>query len=125
MVVLHWPTQACYSSILKMTKREPMILKAYAKILTCPNNVNVKTDLKEEKKYRSHGMFSIKFVRASLSEDAVNIVISSWSKSTTGKYNAYIIQWMENRQRKNFILYNASLKDGIEFLTFLCQNGRE
>ena len=70
-------------------------------------------------------MFSIKFVRASLSEDAVNIVISSWSKSTTGKYNAYIIQWMENRQRKNFILYNASLKDGIEFLTFLCQNGRE
>ena len=79
------------------------------------------------RKHRSHGMFSIreKFVRVSLSEDAVNIVMSSWSKSTTAKYNAYIRQWMENRQKKNFILYNASLKYGIEFLTFLCENGRE
>ena len=47
MVLRHWPTQACYSSILKMIKREPIILKAYAKILTCPNNVNVKSTTAE------------------------------------------------------------------------------
>ena len=54
-----------------------------------------------------------------LNEDAQDIVLQAWSKGTTKSYNVYLKQWSLYCQEHSIDMYNATINQGIDFLTFL------
>ena len=54
-----------------------------------------------------------------LNEDAQDIVMQAWSKGTTKSYNVYLKQWGLYCQEHGIDMYNATINQGIDFLTFL------
>ena len=45
--------------------------------------------------------------------------MSSWRSNTSKKYNSYIEQWIEFYEKSSRNIQNATIKDGLDFLTNL------
>ncbi|KAL9962673.1 hypothetical protein ACROYT_G031795 [Oculina patagonica] len=58
-----------------------------------------------------------------LSSDTVNILMASWRKSTGKQYNTYLSRWLLFCQEKHMNMNQATVNDGLEFLTSLYRQG--
>ena len=54
-----------------------------------------------------------------LSKEAQDIILNSWSKGTTNSYNVYLKQWFQYCEERNIIPKEMSIREGIEFLTYM------
>ena len=55
----------------------------------------------------------------SFSKEAQDIVLQAWSQGTTNSYNVYLKQWAEYCTNNNIDSRNATIREGVEFLTHL------
>ena len=71
-----------------------------------------------------NGMHCIrqKLINDGLSKESIDIILSSWRSSTSKKYNTYIKQWIEFCEKSNRHFQNATIKDGLDFLTNLFEH---
>ena len=60
-----------------------------------------------------------------LSNKSTNIIMASWRKSTSIKYQVYINQWLYFWKNHNINSQNASVKNELDFLTSPYQNGKQ
>ena len=59
-----------------------------------------------------------------LPKESIYIIMSLWRSNTSKKYNTYIKQWIEFCEKSNRDLQNATIKDGLEFLTNLFEHNK-
>ena len=71
-----------------------------------------------------NGMHCIrkKLINDGLSKESIDIIMSSWRSNTSKKYNTYIKQWIEFCEKSNRDFRNATIKDGLDFLTNLFEH---
>ena len=65
------------------------------------------------------------FITAGLPEATVQIIMSSRRTSTKNKYNIYLNKWIDYCSTRDIDPFNATIKDGLCFLTYIfeCGNG--
>ena len=75
-------------------------------------------------KDRFNGMHCIqqKLINDGLSKESIDIIMSLWRSNTLKKYNTYIKQWIEFCEKSNRDFRNATIKDGLDFLTNLFEH---
>ena len=66
-----------------------------------------------------------RFLKEGLSNESTNIIVASWRKSTSIKYQVYINQWLDFCKNHNINYHPASVNNELDFLTFLYQNGKQ
>ena len=66
-----------------------------------------------------------RFLKEGLSNESTNIIVGSWRKSTSIKYQVYINQWLDFCKNHNINYHPASVNNELDFLTFLYQNGKQ
>ena len=66
-----------------------------------------------------------RFLIEGLSNESTNIIMESWWKSTSIKYQVYINQWLDFCKNHNINYQNASVSNGLDFLTSLYQSGKQ
>ena len=59
-----------------------------------------------------------------LSNESIDIIMSSWRSNTSKKYNAYIKQWIEFGEKFNRDFQNAAIKDCLDFLTNIFEHDK-
>ena len=52
----------------------------------------------------------------------IDIIMPSWRSNISKKYNTYIKQWIEFCEKSNRDFRNATIKDGLDFLTNLFEH---
>ena len=63
-----------------------------------------------------------RFLKQGLSSESTNVIMASWRKSTSAKYQVYINQWLNFCKNYNISYQNASVGNGLDFLTSLYQD---
>ena len=58
-----------------------------------------------------------------LTKDVEDLIINLWAEKARKQYRTYFGQWKEFCQDRNFILTNASISEGSEFLRMLYKIG--
>ena len=53
-----------------------------------------------------------------LSSDAANILLASWRKTTGKQYRTYVSRWLLYCQKQRLNMNQATVNDGLEFLTY-------
>ena len=78
-------------------------------------------------KDRANGMSCVRerFLKEGLSNESSNIIMASWGESTSIKYQVYIKQWLDFCKNHNINYQNASVSNGLHFLTYLYQSGKQ
>ena len=66
-----------------------------------------------------------KLINDALSKESIDIIMSSWRSNTSKKYNTYIKQWIEFCEKSNRDFQNATIQDGLDFLTNLFAHKKE
>ena len=64
-------------------------------------------------------------LKEGLSNESTNIIMASWRKSTSIKYQVYINQWLDICKNHSINSQTASVSNGLDFLRFLYQNGKQ
>ena len=59
----------------------------------------------------------------SLLSDTTDILLASWGKTTGKQYNTYLSRWLLYCQEHNVDVTQATVNDGLEFLTSLYRQG--
>ena len=59
-----------------------------------------------------------------LPKESIYIITSSWRSNTSKEYNTYIKQWIEFWEKSNIDFQNATIKDGLDFLTNLFEHNK-
>ena len=57
-----------------------------------------------------------KLINDGLLQESIDIIMSSWRRSTSKKYNTYIKEWIEFCEKSKRDFQNAKIKDGLNFL---------
>ena len=78
-------------------------------------------------KDRFDGLSCVKerFLKEGLSNESTNIIMASWRKSTSIKYQVYMNQWLYFWKNHNINYQNASVNSELDFLTSPYQNGKQ
>ena len=63
-----------------------------------------------------------KLINDGFSKESTDIIMSSWRSNTSKKYNTYIKQWIEFCEKSNRDFQDATIKDGLGFLTNLFEH---
>ena len=63
-----------------------------------------------------------KLINDGLLQESIDIIMSSWRRSTSKKYNTYIKEWIEFCEKSKRDFQNAKIKDGLNFLNHFEHN---
>ena len=74
---------------------------------------------------RSFGLSCVRqaLTKQGLSSDTIEILMAAWRKSTQSKYDIYLKQWVNFCEENKLDILNASIIDGLNFLTHLFHKG--
>ena len=92
LVIPHWSTQPFYSKIMKMTP----INNTSQHRKPCSSE-RLKKFVDSSSKGRLDGLSCVRerFLKEGLSNESTKIIMVSWRKSTSIKYQVYINQWLD------------------------------
>ena len=78
-------------------------------------------------KDRNDGLSCVRerLLKKGFSNKSTNIIMALWRKSTSIKYQIYIYQWLGFCKNHNINYQNASVSNGLDFLTSLYQSGKQ
>ena len=108
---------------MKMTKGLPLIIPANKENLVHPNSSKSLSTVAAK---RLDGLSCVRerFLKG-LSNESTKVIMASWQKSTSIKYQVYINQWLSFCQNHNINYQNASVSNRLDFLMPLYQNGKQ
>ena len=55
--------------------------------------------------------------------DTTKVILASWREGTLKQYQTYLNKWEKYCSERGLNIFNASVDEAIEFLTFLLQSG--
>ena len=119
LIVPHWPTQVWYPTLCKLMVQPPILLsrKKTAPVSTIRSQQTSLIAWSSRSSGMCHLREAIIQTTQGLSQDAQDLIVSSWRSETIKQYKTHLGKWNVYCTEKHISPYLASVIDGINFLS--------
>ena len=124
LILPDWPSQFWYHMFEDLIIMD-LYLPPRLNLLYLPNNLSQIHPLHNHLGLRAALVSGKKVVKEGVSECVKDLVESSWAASTRNSYNSYIKRWTEYCTWKGIPSSQASVTEGVNYLSHLFEQGEK